>query len=170
MPERGGVRVTGVLILLAVALGVADSLLPRPVPFMKIGLANVPAVVSAVRLGMRRTLALNTARSLTVALITGSLATPAFLMSMAGAAASAVIMSAASRGYPGLFSMTGVSICGACASLWGQLAVAAAVLPGLPVGALAFPVSLWGIGTGAVVGLAAGLLEDRLEHVNILSR
>jgi len=157
-------------MLLATALGVADSLLPRPIPFIKLGLANIPAVISAARLGMRPTLALNTARSLAVALITGSLATPAFAMSMAGAVASALVMGAASRAYPGFFSMTGVSICGACASMLGQLAVASAVLPGLPVRMLALPVSLWAVVSGAVVGLAAGLLADRLERFNILSR
>ena len=156
-------------MVLAVSLGVVDSMLPRPVPFMKLGLANLPAVICAARLGFPRTMALNTSRALAVALLTGSLATPSFLMSIAGAVASALAMSAASRCYPAFLSMTGISVAGACASVWTQMGVASLVLPGLPVGSLCIPVTLWGIGSGAGVGLAAGLLYRRLAHHGVLS-
>jgi heptaprenyl diphosphate synthase len=169
LPVRGGIPLTAALILLAVSLGVVDSMIPRPVPFMKLGLANLPAVICSVRLGFRRTMALNTTRALAVALLTGSLATPAFLLSLAGAVASALVMSAVSRGYPCLLSMTGVSVCGACASVWSQLGVASLVLPGLPLHALILPVTLWGTASGAVVGLAAGLTDGHLARSGVLS-
>jgi len=169
LSERGGIPLTSALILLAVCLGVVDSMIPRPVPFMKLGLANLPAVLCSVRLGFRRTMALNTTRAVAVALLTGSLATPTFLLSLAGAVASALVMGAASRGYPWLLSLTGVSICGACASVWSQLGVASLVLPGLPLGALVMPVTLWGIASGAFVGLAAGLVDGRLTRRGVLS-
>lgn len=170
MSDRGGIPLTAALILLAVCLGGVDSMIPRPLPFMKIGLANLPAVICSVRLGFRRTMALNTTRAIAVALLTGSLATPTFLLSLAGAAASAMVMSAASRCHPWLLSMTGVSICGACASVWSQLAAASLVLPGLPLPALIMPVTLWGTASGTVVGLAAGLLDRHLEREGVLSR
>ncbi len=169
MSDRGGIPLTAALILLAVCLGVVDSIIPRPVPFMKLGLSNLPAVICSVRLGFRRTIALNTTRALAVALLTGSLATPAFLLSLAGAVASALAMSAVSRGYPSFLSMTGVSVCGACASVWSQLGVASQVLPGLPVQALVIPVTLWGTASGAVVGIAAGLVDGHLARHGVLS-
>lgn len=170
MPDRGGIPLTVTLIVLAVCLGVVDSMIPRPVPFMKLGLANLPAVLSSVRLGFRRTFALNTTRALAVALLTGSLATPTFLLSLAGAVASALAMGASSRGYPWLLSLTGVSICGACASVWSQLGVASLVLPGLPLQSLLMPVTLWGVASGTVVGLAAGLVDGHLVRCGVLSR
>lgn len=169
MSVRGGIPLTAALILLAVSLGVVDSMIPRPVPFMKLGLANLPAVICSVRLGFRRTMALNTTRALAVALVTGSLASPAFLLSLTGAVASAAVMSAVSRGYPFLLSMTGVSICGGCASVWGQLGAASIVMPGLPLHALMLPVTLWGIASGAAVGLAAGLTDGHLARSGVLS-
>lgn len=170
MPERSGIPLTASLMLLAVCLGVVDSMIPRPVPFMKLGLANLPAVLCSVRLGFRRTMALNTTRSLAVALLTGSLATPAFLLSLAGAIASALAMGAAARSYPWFLSMTGVSICGACASVWSQLGVASLVLPGLPIHALTLPVTLWGAASGTAVGMAAGLVDGHLARRGVLSR
>ncbi len=169
MSDRGGIPITAALILTAVCLGVIDSMLPRPVPFMKIGLANLPAVIASVHLGLRRTLSLNLTRAVAVALLTGSMATPAFLMSLAGAASSAVMMSIAARGFPSFFSMTGVSISGACASVWSQLGVASLILPGLPIGSLALPATLWGIGSGALVGAAAGILSSRHFIRSVLS-
>ncbi|MFO7626736.1 MAG: Gx transporter family protein [Candidatus Fermentibacteraceae bacterium] len=170
MSDRGGIPLTAALIMLAVSLGVVDAMIPRPVPFMKLGLANLPAVICSVRLGFRRTMALNTTRALAVALLTGSLATPTFLLSLAGAVASALVMSAVSRGYPWFLSLTGVSICGACASVWSQLWVASLVLPGLPLQALVMPVTLWGVASGTVVGLAAGLVDGHLARHGVLSR
>lgn len=170
MPETGRINGTTALILLAVSLGVMESFLPRPVPFMKLGLANLPAVIAAVRMGLKRTLAINTVRAFSVALITGSLATPAFLMSLSGAVASALAMAGVSRFHPRILSMTGVSICGACASMWSQLGTASLVIPGIPLDGLAIPVTIWGIGSGAVTGVLAALLCGRFLNRDVLSR
>lgn len=136
---------------------------------MKIGLANLPAVIASVHLGFRKTLGLNLGRAAAVALLTGSMATPAFLMSLASAGASAVAMSLGAKGYPAVFSMTGISVWGGCASIWTQLWVASMILPGFPAGTLLPAGTLWGILSGALVGTAAGALSGKLTDLNILS-
>jgi len=144
-----------VLILLATALGVVDSLIPRPVPFMKLGLANVTAVITVVRFGFVKTLELNLLRALAVALITGLLATPAFLLSVSGAFASAVTMGLLRRLLQDKLSMAGLSMAGAVVSLWGQLFVASLILTGLPLQNIVLLLTAWGIVSGGAVGLLA---------------
>jgi heptaprenyl diphosphate synthase len=51
MSETGNRDLT-ILILMATALGVIDSLIPRPLPFMKLGLANVATVIAVFRYGL----------------------------------------------------------------------------------------------------------------------
>ncbi|MCD4706776.1 MAG: Gx transporter family protein [Candidatus Sabulitectum sp.] len=150
-----GNRDLTILILTATALGVLDSLIPRPLPFMKIGLANVAAVIAVVKYGFLKTLELNLLRAFAVALITGLLATPSFLLSISGAAVSAVVMGLCIKALPDGLSIPGLSVAGAVASLWGQLIVAGLLLPGLPLQNIVLLLTLWGVISGAAVGLLA---------------
>lgn len=144
-----------VLLLTATALGVADSLIPRPLPFMKPGLANIASVLAVFRYGLLRTLELNLLRVFAVALITGLLATPSFLLSLSGAVASAVIMWLFIVIFGSRLSIVGVSAAGATGSLWAQLSVAGIILPGLPLRNMVLLLTLWGVVSGAAVGFMA---------------
>jgi len=154
MPDKRHRELT-ILILTAIALGVVDSLIPRPVPFMKLGLANVAAVIAVVRFGFIKTLELNLLRTLAVALVTGLLATPAFLLSLSGALASAAIMGLLRRLLKEKLSVAGLSMAGAVASLWGQLFVATLILTGLPLQNIVLLLTVWGIVSGGAVGILA---------------
>ncbi len=154
MSDKSNKNLT-ILILTATALGVIDSLIPRPLPFMKLGLANVAAVIAVRRYGLLKTLELNILRAFAVALITGLLATPSFLLSISGAAVSALTMGTLQNVFKERFSLTGLSIAGAVASLWIQLFVASLVLSGLPLQNIVLLLTLWGILSGAVVGVVA---------------
>jgi heptaprenyl diphosphate synthase len=136
-------------------MGLIESLVPRPLPFMKPGLANIVTVIALVRFGFPAAVRINVLRCLAVALATGSLATPAFPLSLAGAASSVVAMGLAVRLVPLVLSTVGLSIVGGCASMSAQLAVAALVIPGLPAWSLALPAVIWGAASGALTGIAA---------------
>ena len=159
-----------ILILTATALGVVDSLIPRPIPFMKLGLANVAAVIAVVRYGLLKTLELNLLRAFAVALITGLLATPAFLLSISGAALSAVTMGLLRRVLSDRLSVPGLSAAGAVASLWGQLLVAGLVLPGLPLQNIVLLLTLWGVVSGLAVGLLAQKAMGRGSRTEALRK
>ncbi|MCK5785434.1 MAG: Gx transporter family protein [Candidatus Sabulitectum sp.] len=169
MPDRGGKDLT-VLILMATALGVIDSFIPRPLPFMKIGLANVAAVIAVVRYGFLKTLELNLLRAFAVALITGLLATPSFLLSVAGAVASAVVMGGLRKVLSGKLSITGLSVAGAVASLWTQLLLATLILAGLPLQNIVLFLTLWGVISGGAVGLLAQKTVNRSFNIGVLRK
>ncbi len=169
MPDRSNRDLT-VLVLYATALGVIDSLIPKPVPFMKLGLANVAAVIAVVRYGFIKTLELNLLRVFAVALITGLLATPTFILSVAGAVTSAAAMATMRLVFRNRLSCAGVSIAGAVASLWIQLIVARIVLPGLPLRNIVLLLTLWGVISGTVTGLIAQMAVYRRRKTEVLRK
>ncbi len=169
MPDKSNRDLT-FLILTAIALGVVDSLIPRPIPFMKLGLANAAAVIAVVRYGFLKTLELNLLRVFAVALITGLLATPSFLLSVTGATVSAVIMGLCRKVFRDRLSTAGLSVAGAVASLWGQLLVAGIVLPGLPLQNIVLLLTLWGVISGTAVGLIAQKAMSRSLKIEALRK
>ncbi len=151
---RGRAGIEVLLVILATGAAVIENMVPRPLPFIKPGLANVVTVAAVVRYGLLTGLRVNILRSTGAALIMGTLATPAYLLSMAGGAASAAVMGTARK----FFSIPGMSVAGSLSSLWVQLLAASALIPGLPVSSLLLPVSLWGLLSGAVTGFVAAVL------------
>ncbi len=154
MPDKSNRDLT-LLILAATALGVLDSFIPRPLPFMKIGFANIVAVIAVVKYGFLKTLELNLFRVFAVALITGLLVTPSFLLSISGAVFSTVVMSTLRFFLRDGLSTIGLSIAGAVSSLWAQIFVAGLILSGLPLQNIVLLLTLWGIVSGAAVGFLA---------------
>ncbi len=147
-------RTEVLLVLLATGAGLLESLLPRPVPFMKPGLANVVTVAAVMRYGMMMGIRINILRATGSALFLGTLATPTFALSLSGSIASAVIMGLVCR----YLSVTGTSVSGSLFSVWTQLLVATFLLPGLPLLELVLPVSLWGFLSGTFTGILAVVL------------
>lgn len=154
---RPGTGTEVLMVVLATGAGVIENLLPRPVPFMKPGLANIVTVAAVARYGMLTGLRVNLLRTTGAALFTGSLATPTYLLSLTGGIVSALAMGAFRK----VFSVTGMSVCGSVSSLWVQLLEASILLPGLPVGVLLLPVSAWGFLSGAITGIIAAALLRR---------
>ncbi|OPL18477.1 MAG: hypothetical protein AVO35_03875 [Candidatus Aegiribacteria sp. MLS_C] len=149
--DRPGTRAEVLMVVLATGAGVIESLFPRPVPFMKPGLANIVTVAAVARFGMLTGLRVNLLRTAGAALVTGSLATPTYLLSLFGGIVSALVMGAFRR----VLSVTGMSVCGSISSLWTQLLAASMLIPGLPAGALLIPVSFWGFLSGVLTGIIA---------------
>jgi heptaprenyl diphosphate synthase len=143
-----------VLVLLAVGTAVIEGLVPKPVPFLRFGLANVVTVAAIVRYGTRTGLMINILRSTGAALFLGTLVTPTYLLSLAGGITSAIVMGSLKR----VLSITGISVSGSMASLLIQLLIAGILLPGLPVRELLPLVSIWGMISGAVTGIIAAIL------------
>lgn len=160
--SRGATGVDAALLaLLAVALGTLEGLVPRPLPFLKLGLANAAVLLALVRLGVRGAALVTTVRVLGVGLATGTLATPSFVLSVSGAAASLLVMGLLSVLRPMGVSVVGISVAGGEASMLGQLGAATLILPELPLDTLAAPALAWGCLSGAVVGVAANWLLRR---------
>jgi heptaprenyl diphosphate synthase len=156
--RTGALPLTVALALAATVLGVVDGLIPRPLPFLRTGLANVVTVMAAVRWGIGKAVAVNLLRSTAVSVFYGTLATPAFLLSLSGGLASALVMGTMSRLVHRWISVTALSAAGGTASITVQLIAAVLILPGIPAGSLLLPLVSWGLLSGIITGGIAVLL------------
>lgn len=138
----------GLLIALAGALQAFEGLLPLPVPWFRLGLANALVLAALDRWGWREGLWVALGKVLVGGLLSGRLLSPAFILSLGGTLAATGVMALAAR-LP--LGFVGVSALGAQAHAWAQLALARWLLLRTP--------AVWGLAPlfGALA-LAAGVL------------
>jgi heptaprenyl diphosphate synthase len=121
-------RVVRVSILVACAsvLQVAESLLPHPVPGVRLGLANIITVIAMVYIGPASAVELAVLRTLVSSMILGTFLTPTFVLSFSGGVVSALVMvllyRLSGRG-PFSFGLIGISVGGSVSHLATQVAL-----------------------------------------------
>jgi len=141
------------LLALALALYVLEGLLPRPVPWFRLGLSNIVVLLVLVRQGPLPALKLSLIRTVLGSLFLGNLLTPVILLNLAGSVASWGAMSALLPLYPRRVSLVGISLTGAAFHATAQWATAIFILlPGLAWSLLPL-VLLPSLAAGVVVGL-----------------
>lgn len=152
------------LLAVACVLGLVESSLPpiAVAPWLRVGFANIAVVVALLALGPRTAGLVSGGKVLIVALLTGTLATPAFLMAAAGATASVIVMAVLVRSVRTL-SAVGLSAAGSAAHVAAQFGAAAAVLGTPSLLVLAPPSVLVALALGAVTGVLAGVTVSRLN-------
>ncbi|HXG00048.1 MAG TPA: Gx transporter family protein [Bacteroidota bacterium] len=118
-------RMTTVALLSAVgiALFVIESYIPMPLPFLKIGLANVSSVVALMLVGTTSMMSVVTLRIVLGSLLIGTFMGPAFVLALSGGVASAIVMAIVRKMFRGLFGVIGISLLGAVTHVLVQLAV-----------------------------------------------
>ena len=130
--------------------------MPRPVPWVKVGLGNVSTLLGLIVFGPREAILLTVARTTLGPLMLGTLLTPAFVFSFGGGLCSAGTMIAIQRWWRGSFSVVGLSIWGALAHNSAQMALAYLVfVRSSGVIALLWLVPALSVATGTVTGLLA---------------
>jgi heptaprenyl diphosphate synthase len=150
------VALCGVFIALAMILSYVESLIPVPaaVPGIKLGLANLVTIVSLKKLGIKPTIVISAGRIILSGFLFSNLTV--IMYSLAGAALSIIVMVFVS--YIRVFTVTGVSICGAIAHNLGQLIVAAIVLENVRIMYYIAVLGLSGAVFGALIGVLAGYI------------
>ncbi|MEA1996672.1 MAG: Gx transporter family protein [Gemmatimonadota bacterium] len=102
-------------------LFVLDAAFPKPVPWIKVGLANIVTLALLVCAGWRMALAVHLLRITIGAVFRGGLFTPFFLLSFSGGLVSFLVMAPAVRWAMPPLGFTGVSFMGALAHNFTQL-------------------------------------------------
>jgi heptaprenyl diphosphate synthase len=128
-------------------------LLPKPLPWLRLGLSNIIVLLVLVRQGPLPALRLSLVRTVLGSLFLGNLLTPVIVLNLAGSVASWGAMSALMPLYPRRVSLVGISLTGAAFHATAQWATAIGVLlPGLAWGLLPL-ILLPSLAAGVVVGL-----------------
>ncbi len=144
------------LVSLSLLLSTLEYLIPKPFPFLKLGLANLPLIVALPILSSGEYFLLAISKAIIQGIIGGTIITPFFLISLAGTAATAVIMKLS---YKILRPCTfvGISVLGALASNAAQVSIAALLIYGKSI-LVAMPyIMLLGIITSAILGYLANI-------------
>jgi heptaprenyl diphosphate synthase len=141
-------------VALAGAVQALESLVPSPVPWFRLGLANAFVLLAFCVWDLRAGFGVALGKVLVGGLLAGRLLSPAFFLSLGGTLAAAAAMALAVRFLRPL-GFVGVSALGAQFHALGQLLLAALLLRTPAVWSLAPLVGVLSVFAGAVTGLVA---------------
>ncbi|GHU18638.1 hypothetical protein FACS1894163_10860 [Spirochaetia bacterium] len=147
-------RTVALLGAFCLFLSTIEYMIPKPLPFMRIGIANLPLMLALNIFPFPTFVLLAGIKILGQALITGTLFSYIFLFSLAGTALSALSMYGLRRCFgPRRISFVGVGAAGALISNLTQLALAWIFIFGKSARYIAPPFLAMGLVTGIALGL-----------------
>jgi len=145
-------------------LSTIEYMIPKPLPFMRIGIANLPLMLALDIFPLPAFLVLTAIKIIGQALVTGTLFSYIFLFSLAGTSLSALSMYIFRRLLGrNLISFIGTGTLGAMVSNITQLALASAFIFGDVVRFIAPPFLAAGVITGIALGLFCELFTRRSQ-------
>ena len=146
-------------------LSTVEYAVPKPLPFMRLGLANLPILLSVKKLKIKDVLALTACKVLVQSLVGGTLLSYIFVFSVAGSFASctATLLLYHALRKSGSISFIGLSLAGALANNAAQLACARLILFGGNTRYIA-PLLL---GSGLLSGLLLGIFANLFERQSL---
>ena len=151
------------LATLAIFLAIAESIIPRPLPWMRLGLANAITLYAFSVMKPREVLLVIMGRVVATSLLLGTFLSIGFLLSLIGALSSFLVMFFLYRLCTRWLSLVGISILGAVTSNAAQLAVLNAIFVGSRLSYYLLPfLFLFALLGGAISGLFGQFLTDNL--------
>jgi len=150
----------------ALALHAFESLIPMPIPWLRVGLANIITITTFILFGFRSAMMVTLVRVIIASLFSGSFLGPGFILSMGGGLSSILAMGFMLSLVPRLFGPVGLSLIGALSHNLSQLLLAYLLFIQKiePVLLITPFLLLIGTITGTVNGLAADLLIKGLKN------
>ncbi len=112
-----------VLVAIASLLYLVEGLIPRPLPWLKLGFANIITVVVIYYFNFGFLIKFILFRIVAGALITASFFTPSFFLSLTGGLLSGIAMYILKRSFKENISPVGLSVAGAAVHLMSQTVV-----------------------------------------------
>lgn len=158
--KNNQISIIALLLALATIMASVESLIPMPLPFIRLGLANGVTLLALKWFGFRKGIFLTLTRVVLAGLIVGRIFQPTFFMSLFGGLVAAVIMALILRWEGCWFSLIGISILGAFFHNVTQLIVASLILNQF-IGLLLWPVFFaTSLCTGALIGYFTVLVNQ----------
>lgn len=151
-------------------LSTIEFLIPKPLPFIRLGLANLPILISLELLSPLHILLLIVVKIIGQGLINGTLFSYIFLFSAAGSIAAGMAMLGLKRIGKRRISLIGISIFGALASNLMQILVARVLVIGKGAVLIAPPFLSIGLVSSVLLGIFAERFCAKSEWYADLSR
>ncbi len=147
---------------LAIFLAMVEAIIPKPIPFLRIGLANIPLVVLVTKLDFKNYMYLALLKVVGAGFVTGTVFSPIFLIAFCGTIVSALVMFSVSRLLKDKVSYLGLSIIGAFFSDIFRILTASLVLGNSLVVMIA-PFILF---TGILTSIFVGVFSAEFDKIN----
>lgn len=154
-PFRVDWRKVAFFASLCFALSVLENTIPRPLPFLRVGLANLPILLSFGVMKRRECVALIFCKILLQNVVQGTLFSYVFVFSFCGSLASGLFMLAVYFLFGEHISLLGVCVAGALANNAVQLALAGVFMFGSGVRYIAPVLLCASLATSCALGSAA---------------
>lgn len=147
----------------AITIYVVESFIPKPFPFMKLGLANIVVLLLLVSGNVRYALIVIIGKTVAGGFFSGLLLSPTTLLSISGSFCSLGIMKIFIESRV-RFSVIGISILGAITHNFAQIVVVRLILiKENTIFYLTPLLIIMGIVTGIIIGYIAKLFMDRIN-------
>lgn len=117
-----------VLSAAACVFQLSETIIPKPLPFLRIGIANIPAFMLVVTGNLKGALAVSAVRTAASGILLGNFLSPFYFLSLAGAVSSNLVVAAVIFLKKKLFSIPGLAIISALSSSITQLLAAYFIL------------------------------------------
>ncbi|NCD06066.1 MAG: heptaprenyl diphosphate synthase [Spirochaetia bacterium] len=130
MISHSKVRIDLVALFAACALFLStiEYMIPKPIPFLRLGIANIPLIIALGIFSNREYFLLLLLKVLGQALISGTIFSYIILFSLAGSLSSAIFMLITYIIFKDKVSRVGISLAGALASTISQLFISKIIL------------------------------------------
>lgn len=161
MKQTRDLVLLSLLVALAIALRGIESLIPNPLPWLRLGLANMMTLLAMLLFGFKAALLLTALRIVIASILFGYFLAPTFFLSLVAGIVSAAAMGVTLRFGGRAFSPVGVSVVGAVAHNFAQLATAYWLIIKHAEIFMLFPfLSILGILTGCFNGWAVVIMRE----------
>lgn len=149
----------------AIAIHSFESLLPTPIPWLKLGIANIITLATLVLYGFRPAMMITLIRVILSSIFIGTFLGPGFIMSFGGGVTSTLAMGIVFTLLPRLFGPIGLSLIGALVHNIAQLFLAYILFVQKiePILMVSPVLILLGTITGVVNGFIAGMLIKSIQ-------
>ena len=151
------------LATLAIFLAIAESVIPKPLPWMRLGLSNAITLYAFTLLRPREVLLVVLSRVVAASFLLGSFLSIGFVLSLTGAVSSFCVMFLLYRSLRRWVSPVGISVMGAVTSNSAQLAVVNALFVGSRLSFYLLPfLFLFALVGGTASGLFGRFLMENI--------
>ncbi len=170
MKETRELVLLSLLVALAIVLRGLEGLLPNPLPWVRLGLANIMTLLALLLFGLKAGMLLTVLRVFVASLLFGTFLSPTFLISLFAGVCSTLVMGILLRTFKQTLSPIGISAVGGFTHNLAQLCVAYLLIVRhleifylLPI--LALIGILTGVFNGWVVVLFHHHVLGQMEHL-----
>ena len=137
-----------------------EFLFPKPLPFLRLGLANIPIILALRIFNFKELMILTIIKVAGQGIVNGTLASYVFIFSALGSVFSMLTMFALDRTLKSKISLIGISVGGALASNSVQTVLSLFVI----FGKNAWVIIPYFMGIGLAAGIAVGFFAERFNR------